>query len=300
MTVKTKSIIIHASPENVFAYMDNISNTGMHMTKSSMPMMGSKLILQQLSENATGLNAKFRWCGKMMGFTMDFTVVVKKWTKDEEKIWETIGKAKMIILSWYQMRLILYPQGDSTKAKLSISYTKPKKNFFQFIAFFLAPLYANWCLNNMLKDSRINLEKKMIKLKPYAALFLTIGGFLQVAIGIFFIFLRAPLLPEDSRYIGTSLNEIENKIPGLSAWLQKVFWVMGCYVLTAGLLTVYIAQTSFRKRVHGAFVIVFIAGITSIGAMTVINFMLHSDFKWLLLAFTLPWFIALILYLFHK
>ena len=62
----SKSIIIYSKPEKVFAYMDNIGNTGMHMTKSSMPMMRSKLELKQLSENATGLNSKFRWFGKMM------------------------------------------------------------------------------------------------------------------------------------------------------------------------------------------------------------------------------------------
>ena len=76
MKTLSKSIIIHSAAEKVFDYMDNIANTGMHMTKSSKPMMGSKLELKQLSENATGLNAKFRWFGKMMGFTMDFTVVV--------------------------------------------------------------------------------------------------------------------------------------------------------------------------------------------------------------------------------
>ena len=138
--------------------MDNIANTGMHMTKSSKPMMGSKLDLKQLSENATGLNAKFRWFGKMMGFTMDFTVVVTKWIKDKEKIWETIGEAKMIIMGWYQMRLVISPEGANTKAELSIAYTKPKNIFLKFIAFFLAPLYANWCLNNMLKDSKKMLE----------------------------------------------------------------------------------------------------------------------------------------------
>ena len=99
-----KEIIIQALPEKVFAYMDNINNTGMHMTKSSKPMMGSKLELKQLSENATGLNSKFRWYGKMMWFKMDFTVVVTKWIKDKEKVWETIGEAKMIIMGWYQMR----------------------------------------------------------------------------------------------------------------------------------------------------------------------------------------------------
>ncbi len=98
MKTLQKKITVHASPEKVFTYMDNISNTGMHMTKSSMPMMGGKLELKQLSENTTGLNSKFRWTGKMMGFTVDFTVVVSKWIKDKEKVWETIGEAKMIIL----------------------------------------------------------------------------------------------------------------------------------------------------------------------------------------------------------
>ena len=153
-----KNILIHSSPENVFTYMDNIGNMGMHMTKSSMPMMGSKLVLKQLSKNATGLNSKFRWTGKMMGITMDFTVVVSKWIKDKEKVWETIGEAKMIILGWYQMRLVILPERENTKAELSIAYTNPKNIFFKIIAFFLAPFYANWCLNNMLQDSKKTLE----------------------------------------------------------------------------------------------------------------------------------------------
>ncbi len=158
MRILAKNIIINSTPAKVFAYMDNIGNTGMHMTKSSMPMMGSKLELEQISENAIGLNSKFHWTGKMMGFSMDFTVVTTKWIKDKEKVWETIGKAKMIILGWYQMRLVISPQGQNTKAELSIAYTKPKNIFFKFIAFFLAPLYANWCLNNMLQDSKTFLE----------------------------------------------------------------------------------------------------------------------------------------------
>jgi hypothetical protein len=162
MKTLSKNIIIHSTAEKVFVYMDNIANTGMHMTKNSKPMMGSRLELKQLSENTTGLNSKFRWFGKMMWFTMDFTVVVTKWIKDKEKVWETIGKAKMIIMSWYQMRLMISPDGQNTKAELSIAYTKPKNVFFKIIAFFLAPLYANWCLNNMLNDSKKMLEANQI------------------------------------------------------------------------------------------------------------------------------------------
>jgi hypothetical membrane protein len=140
----------------------------------------------------------------------------------------------------------------------------------------------------------------MIKLKPYSASFLTLAGFLLAGMGIYFIFFRPALLPEDLRYINTSQAVIQNNFPDLSGWLQKVFWVMGCYIFTTGLLTMCVAQTSFRMRTKGAFIIVAIASICSIGSMTIINFIIQSDFKWVLLAFTLPWIIALILYRISK
>ena len=140
----------------------------------------------------------------------------------------------------------------------------------------------------------------MIKLKPYSASLLAVGGLLLVAMGIYFVFMRPPLLPEDLRYMQTNLSVINNSATGLSIWLQKVFWVMGSYIFTTGLLTVFISFTSFRKRLPGAFIIVALAGISSIGSMTVVNFMIGSDFKWILLAFALPWVFALILYRLHK
>ena len=140
----------------------------------------------------------------------------------------------------------------------------------------------------------------MIKLKPYCASFLTLEGFLLAGMGIYFVFLRPPLLPEDSKYIGLSLSAIQNNTPGLSVWLQKVFWVMGGYIFTTGLLTMYVAQTSFRTRTQGAFIILSFAGITSIGSMTIINFIIRSDFKWILLIFTFIWITAVILYLSRK
>ena len=140
----------------------------------------------------------------------------------------------------------------------------------------------------------------MLKLKPYSASMLTLAGFLLIAMGTYFVFLRPPLLPEDLHYVKTTLCVIQYSAPGLSAWLQKVFWVMGSYIFTTGLLTVFISFTSFRTRLRGSFSFVALAGIGSIGSMTVVNFIIDSDFKWILLTFTLPWSTALILYRLHK
>lgn len=140
----------------------------------------------------------------------------------------------------------------------------------------------------------------MEKLKPYSASILALGGFILFAMGFYFVFIRPPLLPEDLRYMKTTLVTIDNSAIGLAIWLQKVFWVMGSYILTTGLLTIFIAFTSFQKRTQGAFAIVAITGMSSIGCMTIVNFIINSDFKWILLFFTLPWLIALMLYSLHK
>ena len=117
-----------------------------------------------------------------------------------------------------------------------------------------------------------------------------------MGMGLYFIFLRPPLLPEDARYIGTTLADIQAVAPGLVGWLQKVFWVLGGYIFTAGWLTIYIAFSSFQERTRVAFPIIAIAGLSSIGWMTSVNFIINSDFKWLLLMSALPWAAALILY----
>lgn len=59
--------------------MDNLSNTGMYMMKSSGMMMGSKSVLEQLTVNSTGIESKYHWYIKMLGMTMDFDETVTKW-----------------------------------------------------------------------------------------------------------------------------------------------------------------------------------------------------------------------------
>ena len=134
-----------------------------------------------------------------------------------------------------------------------------------------------------------------MKRLSYAAAALALGGIILMGMGAYFVFVRPPVLPEDLRAMGTSLAEIQVTVPGLLVWLRRVFWVLGGYMFTTGLMTVYIALTSFRARASGTTLVVAITGLTSIGWMVAINFLIDSDFKWLLLAFSLPWFMAVAL-----
>jgi hypothetical protein len=135
-----------------------------------------------------------------------------------------------------------------------------------------------------------------MKLRPYSATVLTLGGASLMGLGLYFIFLRPPVLPEDLRYMGSSLAELQVAWPGLAAWLRRVFWVMGGYMFATGWLTAYVALTAFRTRARAAVGVVVVAGLASIGWMAGVNFIIGSDFKWLLLGFVLIWVLAVVLY----
>ena len=152
MKTKSRNILINSTPPKVFALMDDFSKTGMHMSESSMMMMGSKLNLEQLSTNATGIGATYRWYGKMMGMTIDFKETVSKWEFPIAKKWETIGDAKIIIISWYKMWFNIEGNDGSSIVTLHISYLPPKQWYFRILSFLFANWYCNWCLKNMLES----------------------------------------------------------------------------------------------------------------------------------------------------
>ncbi|MEJ7704400.1 MAG: hypothetical protein WKF47_12345 [Geodermatophilaceae bacterium] len=95
--------------------------------------------------------------------------------------------------------------------------------------------------------------------------------------------------------MGSTAQQILDAIPELSTWLRRVFWVLGGYVATTGVLVVYVANTGVRSGSAGALAVVGLAGVTSVGWMTAVNFMIDSDFRWALLGLDGLWVFGLVL-----
>ncbi|WP_231582257.1 MULTISPECIES: hypothetical protein [Cupriavidus] len=121
-------------------------------------------------------------------------------------------------------------------------------------------------------------------------------GVWLVGLGAYFVFLRPALLPEDPRFIGVTLERLREVAPGLEAWLRVVFTVMGGFMAGAGVLTVHLARTAVRDRQSGTGWAVALAGFATVGLMSAMNFVLQSDFRWVLLLPALLWAVAVVLY----
>jgi len=92
---------------------------------------------------------------------------------------------------------------------------------------------------------------------------LAVCGLVVSGIGVFFVALRPPLLPEDRRYIAALQKPLDLMLPGLARWLKKVFWVMGGYMIATGILTIYVALSGVRDGSATAWVVAAAAGAAS-------------------------------------
>ena len=138
--------------------------------------------------------------------------------------------------------------------------------------------------------------------KPWtpSSIVLIMAGIALIGVGLYFIWLRPPLLPEDLRYMALPAAQLDVLRPRLELRLTHVFRVMGGYVLATGVLAVTLAATAFRAHQSGAAIGALIGGAASIGWMAAVNFMIDSDFKWVLLGMALLWAASLVLFWLEK
>lgn len=146
----SRVILVSASPEQVFAFLDDPRKVGAHMQGGGM---GVKLRLETLSENFTGVGATHRWHGKAVGLKIDYTTVVEKWTMNKERASHTIGIPRMVIMSGFNMRWTLVPGNGGTRIEIDFEYSLPKSWVGRALGRLLGRRYGDWCLNMILADA---------------------------------------------------------------------------------------------------------------------------------------------------
>lgn len=122
-------------------------------------------------------------------------------------------------------------------------------------------------------------------------------GLWMLLLGVYFILLRPALLPEDPRFMGTTIETLRAAAPGLEGWLGHVFNVMGGFMVAAGTVTILVAWRFLARRAPGTLLALAVAGASGVALMSATNFLLHSDFRWLLLVPALLWLAGLVSYM---
>jgi hypothetical protein len=121
-------------------------------------------------------------------------------------------------------------------------------------------------------------------------------GVFQIGMGLWFIIVRPPMLPEDQTFTGMRLEALNRQAPAFPIWLDWVFTVLGGHAMSSGILAVLAACLLWNRRVElVAVLLLAAAGVASAMLMSGVNFAIDSDFRWLLLLPALTWLTAVLL-----
>jgi hypothetical protein len=71
---------------------------------------------------------------------------------------------------------------------------------------------------------------------------------------------------------------------------------MGGFMASVGVLTVFVAAVAMPQRLKGTSWVIGLSGVLGVALMSATNFVLRSDFRWLLLIPALFWLAVLVLY----
>ena len=121
-------------------------------------------------------------------------------------------------------------------------------------------------------------------------------GVWLIGVGGYFMLVRPALLPEDLRYLGSSAAQVEMLLPRLAPWLRNVFTVMGGFIAGSGVLMIFVGVRAVPQALRGTGAALGCAGLLTVATMSWTNFVLDSDFKWLLLAPAVAWVLGLVSY----
>lgn len=150
MPVPSRTAVIEATSERVFAHVDDIRNLARHMSgQGSMPMMGSSLALEFVSPEHTGVGATYRYSGRVMGLIIDFSETVAWYVPGREKVWRTIGTPRLIIIDSYEIR---------SRLTLTFNYELPRSGLRRLLGRLLAAAFARWCLGSMVVGTVYTLQ----------------------------------------------------------------------------------------------------------------------------------------------
>ena len=160
MPVLSQTAVIESPAERVFAHVDDIRNLARHMSeRGSMPLMGSKLVLEIVTPEPTGVGATYRYSGGVMGVAIDFSETVTRYVPGREKFWRTIGTPRLVIIDSYEMGILVEPLAEMrSRLTLTFDYELPRSGLRRLLGMLLAAAYARWCLSGMLEGTAHDLR----------------------------------------------------------------------------------------------------------------------------------------------
>jgi hypothetical protein len=142
------SVILQATPESLFSFLDDHRNLGAHMSggKSAMLGMGG-MTLKLDGQRGKKMGAHIVMTGSAFGFKLFIDEIVSERQVSVRKSWETL-RSEIVVIGHYRLGFLLAAEKNGTRVTVQIDYENSATH--PILSFLGGKLYAKWCVRQML------------------------------------------------------------------------------------------------------------------------------------------------------
>lgn len=144
------SAFIDASPEHVFAFVDDHARFSSHMNESSWMMGGGRMSVELDGAKGQAIGSHIRLSGRVFGVALYLDEVVTRRDPPTIKVWETVGALRLLVIGAYSMGVQITPERGGSRLRVFIDYRLPDGPVTYWLGWLFGRRYAQWCVNQML------------------------------------------------------------------------------------------------------------------------------------------------------
>jgi hypothetical protein len=144
---------VAAAPGRLFEHLDDHARLAMHMGRRSMMMMGGRMTYAFDEAEGRAVGSVIRMGGGFLGISLGVEESVIERDPPRRKVWETIGRPRLLVIGAYRMGFDIEPRGDRSELRVFIDYSRPASPTGRVLGGLFAGAYARWCVRRMADDA---------------------------------------------------------------------------------------------------------------------------------------------------
>lgn len=147
------TVRVAASPQAVFALLDDHQRLAAHMEKPSLMMAGATMKIETDSKRGQALGSLITVKGQVLGMALSVSEKVTEYAPPLRKSWETFGETHLLVIGAYRMGFVLAPDVEMSQLRVWIDYDWPTGRWARLLGKLLGRPYADWCVQRMAADA---------------------------------------------------------------------------------------------------------------------------------------------------
>ena len=96
------------------------------------------------------VGSHIRLAGRVFGLRLFLDEVVTRRDPPSDKVWETVGTPKLLVIGAYRMGVHITPEDGASRLRMFIDYDLPTGWATYWLGRLFSGIYAKWCVHQML------------------------------------------------------------------------------------------------------------------------------------------------------